>query len=177
MKIIPSSHVTSLAGTGLVHCAPAHGEEDYNAFRSLGLLSNATTMLCHVDEKGAFTPEIADVVGEEAAEDLVGKDVLVNGNAAMVMLLNSKRLLLQTEKVHHSYPHDWKTNQPVIVTYDSFFRHYFPNSHFPLLTERLRNGLPIWMVSRRMHSVHWKQSRFTPFCVSSLSLCHCSTTH
>jgi isoleucyl-tRNA synthetase len=118
MKIIPSSHVTALSGTGLVHCAPAHGEEDYVAFRSLGLLSNTATMLCHVDENGAFSPEIANVVGEEAAAGLVGKDVLVTGNAAMLELLRNERRVVKTEKIRHRYPYDWKTNKPVIMTYD-----------------------------------------------------------
>jgi isoleucyl-tRNA synthetase len=106
MKIIPSSHVTALSGTGLVHCAPAHGAEDYTAFRSLGLLSNATTLLCHVDEKGTFSPEIANVVGEEAAASLVGKDVLVKGNAAMLELLRKEQRAVKTENISHRYPYD-----------------------------------------------------------------------
>ena len=125
MKIISSSHVTGLTGTGLVHCAPAHGEEDYAAFRSLGLLSNATNILCHVDETGAFSPEIANVVGEEEAAKLVGKDVLVKGNAAMVELLNKKGMVVKSENVFHRYPYDWKTNEPVIVTYDTSFASLF----------------------------------------------------
>ena len=125
MKIIPSSHVTALSGTGLVHCAPAHGEEDYAAFRSLGLLSSATTLLCHVDEKGAFSPEIANVVGEEAAASLVGKDVLVEGNAAMLELLRKEQRVVKTEKISHRYPYDWKTNKPIIVTYDTSFASLF----------------------------------------------------
>ena len=125
MKIIPASHVTALSGTGLVHCAPAHGEEDYTAFRSLGLLSNATPILCHVDETGAFSPEIANVVGEKAAASLVGKNVLVKGNAAMLQLLRKEKRVVKTEETRHRYPYDWKTNEPVIVTYDISFASLF----------------------------------------------------
>ena len=132
MKIIPSLHVTGLSGTGLVHCAPAHGEEDYNAFCSLGLLSKATTILCHVDEKGEFSPEIVNIVGEEAAASLVGKDVLGEGNAAMLKLLKKEQRAVKTEKISHRYPYDWKTNKPVIVTYDSFCIAIFPNFIFSL---------------------------------------------
>jgi isoleucyl-tRNA synthetase len=155
MKIIPSSHVTALSGTGLVHCAPAHGQEDYAAFRSLGLLSNATTILCHVDEQGAFSPEIANVVGKEAAASLIGKDVLGAGNAAMLALLTKEQRAVKTEKIRHCYPYDWKTNKPVIVTYDFLFllRCHFPKFQIPLLTGRRHNGLPIWMVSRKMRSL------------------------
>ena len=153
MKIIPSSHVTALTGTGLVHCAPAHGEEDYTAFRSLGLLSNAT-ILCHVDETGAFSPEIANVVGEEAAASLVGKDVLVKGNAAMLELLKKEQRTIKSENIRHRYPYDWKTNKPVIVTYDTTFALLF-SIIFILspLTARHHSGLPTWMVSRKMRSV------------------------
>ena len=136
MKIIPSSHVTALSGTGLVHCAPAHGEEDYVAFRSLGLFSNTANMLCHVDEKGTFLPEIANVVGEEAAATLIGKDVMVTGNAAMLELLKKEQKAVKIEKIKHRYPYDWKTNEPVIVTYDSFLRRYFPNLHFNRATSQ-----------------------------------------
>ena len=126
MKIIPSSHVTALTGTGLVHYAPAHGEEDYTSFRSLGLLSNAATILCHVDDTGAFSPEVANVVGEEAAASLVGKDVLVKGNMAMLELLKKEKRAVKSEKIGHRYPYDWKTNEPVIVTYDTLLHRYFP---------------------------------------------------
>lgn len=133
MKIVHSAHVTGLSGTGLVHCAPAHGEEDYAAFRSLGLLSNAT-ILCHVDETGAFSPEIANVVGEEAAASLVGKNVLDEGNAAILDLLRKKRMLVKRENTCHRYPYDWKTDKPVIVTYDTFSASLFSHSfHFFVL--------------------------------------------
>jgi isoleucyl-tRNA synthetase len=154
MKIIPSSHVTALSGTGLVHCAPAHGEEDYTAFRSLGLLSNATTILCHVDETGAFSPEIANVVGEKAAASLVGKNVLVEGNAAMLDLLEKERRAVKMENIGHRYPYDWKTNKPVIVTYDTSVASLFSIIFiFSPLTARHHSGLSIWMLSRKMRSV------------------------
>lgn len=154
MKIIPSSHVTDVAGTGLVHCAPAHGAEDYNTFRSLGLLSNAASILCHVDETGAFSPEIANVVGEEVAASLVGKDVLVKGSEAMLQLLNKQRRFFKAEKMRHRYPYDWKTKEPVIVTYDTSFASLFSITFniFSPLTVQHHSGLPIWMASRKMRS-------------------------
>src|SRR5882762_1978720 len=84
MRIISASYVTADSGTGLVHCAPAHGMDDYNLFCELALLptsssSSMQNMICHVDEDGRFIPEIADVVGEGAAKELVGKEVLNDG--------------------------------------------------------------------------------------------------
>jgi isoleucyl-tRNA synthetase len=82
-------------------------------------------MLCHVDEKGAFSSEIANVVGEEAATNLVGKNVLDKGNAAMLELLNNEKRVVKTERLRHRYPYDWKTNEPVIITYFLYFLHSY----------------------------------------------------
>lgn len=105
-----------------MHCAPAHGAEDYNAFRSLGLLdpssSTSLDLICHVDGEGKFSPEIIEVVGEEAGRELVGKEVLKAGGKAVVDLLRTMGddVLLGVEKIKHRYPYDWKTGEPVIVT-------------------------------------------------------------
>lgn len=120
-KIIPAPHVTSASGTGLVHCAPAHGAEDYNAFRALGLLPRSAEILCHVDLAGKFTDGITQVLGEECGRALVGLEVLYRGGKAMVEVLrtldgaNGNGRLVKEEKVKHRYPYDWKTGKPVIV--------------------------------------------------------------
>jgi isoleucyl-tRNA synthetase len=123
LRIIPALHVTADSGTGLVHCAPAHGAEDYNAFRALGLFSSSSpspeqNMICHVDGAGEFTAEIADVVGTEAGNKLIGKEVLKEGGKAVVELLKEMGgdVLFGVEKIKHRYPYDWKTDKPVIVT-------------------------------------------------------------
>ena len=120
LPVIPSSHVTPDTGTGAVHCAPAHGDEDYNVFRSLGLLPSSSEstsggLLCHVDVTGRFTEDIADVVGHHAAQDLVGQDVLKGGGKAMVVLLEKTGALRKIERIRHSYPYDWRTDEPIIV--------------------------------------------------------------
>jgi isoleucyl-tRNA synthetase len=115
-KVIPASHVTAESGTGLVHCAPAHGAEDYHAFRSLGILSSTTDMLCHVDESGRFSSDIADVVGSVATVALVGQEVLGAGSKAILEVLKDLGRLVKVERIKHRYPYDWKTNEPVIVT-------------------------------------------------------------
>ncbi|KAG6820906.1 hypothetical protein H0H93_009680 [Arthromyces matolae] len=115
LKIIAASHVTSDSGTGLVHCAPAHGVEDYHAFLTLGLVSSAKTMVCHVDGEGRFHKDVADVVGDSASA-LVGKEVLTDGSRAIVELLKQTGNLLKVQRFKHRYPYDWKTDKPIIVT-------------------------------------------------------------
>lgn len=115
LKVIPATHVTSDSGTGLVHCAPAHGAEDYLAFRSQGLLDSG--ILCHVDGEGKFSQSVMDVVSSQSGgEALVGLDVLKGGSKAIVKILERCGTLLAVERIKHRYPYDWKTNEPVIVT-------------------------------------------------------------
>ncbi|KAG7446854.1 isoleucyl-tRNA synthetase, partial [Guyanagaster necrorhizus] len=116
MRIIRASHVTAESGTGLVHCAAAHGVEDYNTFRDQGLLSGTESILCHVGSEGEFTANVADVVGEAAAQTLVGKPVLGDGSRAVVTLLKETNSLVKIERFKHKYPYDWRTDKPIIVT-------------------------------------------------------------
>ena len=116
LRIVTSSHVTAESGTGLVHCAPAHGAEDYNAFRALGLITSSSTILCHVGREGTFTDEVAQVVGETVGRSLAGQAVLKEGSMAVIQLLEEIGVLVKLEKIKHRYPYDWKTNEPIIVT-------------------------------------------------------------
>lgn len=117
LAVINSTHVTSDSGTGLVHCAPAHGTEDYNMFREQNLISSTSSIACHVGEGGLFTNEVAHVVGKEAGESLVGQPVLDSGSKSIVSLLKNIGCLLKVERFKHRYPYDWKTDRPVIMTY------------------------------------------------------------
>jgi len=117
LAVITSTHVTPDSGTGLVHCAPAHGTEDYNMFREQNLISSTSSILCHVGEGGIFTNEVAHVVGKATGETLVGQPILDSGSRSIVGLLKDMGCLLKIERFKHRYPYDWKTDQPVIVTY------------------------------------------------------------
>ena len=112
LLIIPSSHVTQDSGTGIVHLAPAHGQEDYELFRSHPNLN----MLCHLDARGQFAASVADIVGDKA-ERLVGKSVLNEGGKAIVEILREIDVLRKVERYKHRYPYDWKTGQPIIMMY------------------------------------------------------------
>ncbi|KAI0336726.1 isoleucyl-tRNA synthetase [Cubamyces sp. BRFM 1775] len=129
LPIIPSSHVTQDSGTGLVHCAPAHGAEDYAVMQALGLIKSSSSaevvtsvspataadLVCHVNGLGQFTEDVAEVVGQEAAERLAGKEVLDQGGREIVALLTENGALRKVQRFKHRYPYDWKTDKPVIV--------------------------------------------------------------
>ncbi|KFO95667.1 hypothetical protein N300_14722, partial [Calypte anna] len=100
--LLPANHVTMAKGTGLVHTAPAHGMEDYNVASHHQLPTD-----CLVDEGGFFT--------EAAGPELQKKNVLEEGNEAVIQMLKAARNLLKEEKYVHSYPYDWRTKKPMII--------------------------------------------------------------
>lgn len=97
--IIVGDHVTDSDGTGLVHTAPGHGEDDYRVGKQYNL-----DILCPVDNQGMMTEEAGPFAGlfYEVA------------NEKVVESLESLGVLLKKEKFTHSYPHDWRTQKPVI---------------------------------------------------------------
>ena len=129
--MVASTHVTSDSGTGLVHCAPAHGAEDYNLFK---LISSTSSIVCHVGDGGLFTSEVAHVVGKEAAKTLIGQPVLDGGSRSVVGLLKDMNRLVKIERFKHRYPYDWKTDKPVIVTCVLFY--FLGNPSMTLHTQR-----------------------------------------
>jgi isoleucyl-tRNA synthetase len=116
LVVVASTHVTPDSGTGLVHCAPAHGAEEYNLFKEKNLISSTSNIVCHVGDGGLFTSEVAHVVGKEAAKTLIGQPVLDGGSRSVVGLLKDMNRLVKIERFKHRYPYDWKTDKPVIVT-------------------------------------------------------------
>lgn len=98
--VILGDHVTLEQGTGLVHTAPGHGQEDYVVGLKYGL-----EVLNPVDDAGRFT--------EEAGADLVGKGVF-EANPLVVEKLRASGHLLQAGTITHSYPHCWRCANPVI---------------------------------------------------------------
>jgi isoleucyl-tRNA synthetase len=96
--VVPADHVTALAGTGVVHTAPAHGIEDFDAWRDYAknTTDDAPAIIVPVDGRGAFT-ELADEHDEHGVEGgtkFEGMLVLGEGTAAVVEKLHSCGALL-----------------------------------------------------------------------------------
>ncbi len=113
VPLLDGDHVTDEAGTGFVHTAPGHGQEDYIAWINHGY---AHSEIPHtVDEFGAFTNE---ALGFEGAKVLVteGKKKGKDGpaNKAVIDALIEKGALLARGRLTHSYPHSWRSKAPVI---------------------------------------------------------------
>lgn len=98
--VIGGDYVTTDAGTGLVHTAPGHGQDDYLVGQRYGL-----PILAPVDDDGNFTEE---------AGPFAGLNVLGNGNTAVIAALQEAQSLLKEEPYVHKYPYDWRTKKPTI---------------------------------------------------------------
>ncbi|MCU1294121.1 MAG: Isoleucyl-tRNA synthetase [Bryobacterales bacterium] len=99
-------HVTLEQGTGAVHTAPGHGQDDFVIGQRYGL-----PVYCPVDSAGRmFRAEGADGV---LPEELIGKTVW-EANPIVVRLLEKHGALARQEPVDHSYPHCWRCHNPVI---------------------------------------------------------------
>lgn len=98
--VIGGDYVTTESGTGLVHTAPGHGQEDYHVGLRYGL-----PIFSPVDDDGNFTEE---------AGPFAGLNVLGEGNGAVVVALQEAGSLLKEEPYVHKYPYDWRTKKPTI---------------------------------------------------------------
>lgn len=113
--VFAASYVTADSGTGLVHSAPAHGHDDYDAFKAAGI--SIDELRCPIDDDGCFTTDVVSFSGNAGADALVGKPVFGAGSKEMVQFLKAEGVLLAQEKIEHRYPCDWRTKQPIIIRY------------------------------------------------------------
>ncbi|MEW6554977.1 MAG: isoleucine--tRNA ligase [Actinomycetota bacterium] len=97
--IVTSEYVTTEAGTGAVHIAPGHGQEDYQVGLEYDL-----PMPMPVDDHGRFTSDAPEFEG----------DFVDDANPRIIADLRAKGLLLGSADFPHSYPHCWRCKGPVI---------------------------------------------------------------
>lgn len=99
VPIILGDHVTTDAGTGAVHTAPAHGQEDYVVGRIYNL-----PVECPVGGDGVFLPNTEIFAGEH----------VFNANAHVLEVLETNGKLVHHHAILHSYPHCWRHHTPII---------------------------------------------------------------
>lgn len=97
--IVGASFVTDTSGTGIVHMAPAHGEDDYRVCRENGI-----SFVSVVNGQGRYTDEVSDFAGRFV------KDCDLD----IVKTLSEQGLLYSKEKYEHSYPFCWRCKSPLL---------------------------------------------------------------
>ncbi len=99
VPVILGNHVTLEAGTGAVHTAPGHGQDDYVVGQQYNLPVDNP-----VGGNGCFLPETEIFAGE----------YVFKANAHVIEVLEEKHMLLHHEQMQHSYPHCWRHKTPII---------------------------------------------------------------
>ena len=100
-ELLHGDHVTTEAGTGCVHTAPAHGLDDYFICKKHGIETFKA-----LNSKGFFKEEFEFIAGLPASK----ADPLV------IEKLNEVKALVNCDDFHHSYPHCWRHKSPLIFT-------------------------------------------------------------
>jgi isoleucyl-tRNA synthetase len=101
--VLSDPYVSDDAGTGIVHQAPAFGEDDYRVCLAAGLVRKGGTVPCPVNDDGVFTSEVPDFKGMhvKAADEPI------------IKLLKDKGRLVQKDVLVHSYPYCWRSDTPL----------------------------------------------------------------
>ena len=103
-KVVLADYVSNEDGTGCVHIAPGHGQEDYE----VGLKYNLPVVM-PVDEKGRFRK----IDSFEVPEEIIGRPIS-EANDIVLKILSDKKALLISAKTEHSYPYCWRCHSPLI---------------------------------------------------------------
>jgi isoleucyl-tRNA synthetase len=99
-RIVGAEYVTTTDGTGLVHTAPGHGEEDYNTGVREGLET--------------YSPVLANGKFDDTAPEFVRGKTVWEANPLIAQNLKDQGALFAEVKIRHSYPHDWRSKKPII---------------------------------------------------------------
>lgn len=135
--LLSSAHVSMLEGTGAVHTAPGHGEEDFEVGKQYGL-----PILSPVDASGRFTKEAGKYAGQPARES---NDVIVED-------LRRKGLLWKEETIEHSYPHCWRCKTALLLrATEQWFIKVTAFKEKMLRENKKIRWVPEWAGSKRFH--------------------------
>ncbi|MCD8500211.1 MAG: class I tRNA ligase family protein, partial [Gammaproteobacteria bacterium] len=152
VPVVLSSHVTADTGTGIVHIAPSHGDDDFRVGKENGL--NLETIL---GDDGCYVP----------STDLFAGLHVSKANDAVMQTLKEKGVLLHQSMIEHSYPHCWRHKSPLIfrATPQWFIRldkhhlrehaleavnqvQWIPATGFNRISAMINNS-PDWCISRQ----------------------------
>ncbi|KIY92575.1 isoleucyl-tRNA synthetase [Monoraphidium neglectum] len=103
-KVVSDGYVTDDSGTGVVHQAPAFGEDDYRVCLAHGVIEKGEGLPCPVDLSGRFTEEVPDFAGKHVKE----------ADKAIIAAIKERGRLVDVGSLVHSYPFCWRSDTPLI---------------------------------------------------------------
>jgi isoleucyl-tRNA synthetase len=145
--ILLAEYVTTESGTGCVHTAPGHGLDDY-----ITGINNGLEVYCPLDDNGCYVDDgqvPAELVGLSVLEADDGKPSAANLGVLRIIAGNGS--LIAKKKIHHSYPHCWRSKTPVVFrAMDQWFIALDKNCDRARALESLNdvNFIPSWGENR-----------------------------
>lgn len=103
-KVLNATYVTADSGVGIVHQAPAYGEEDYNVAVQAGVINSKRLPPNPVDDNGLFTGEVRHFAGQHVKA----------ADKAIIKHLKEQGRLIVDSQITHSYPFCWRSDTPLI---------------------------------------------------------------
>ncbi|KAL5543283.1 hypothetical protein UlMin_010993 [Ulmus minor] len=103
-RVVADNYVTDDSGTGIVHCAPAFGEDDYRVCIENQVISKGENLVVAVDDDGCFTSRVTDFNGRYVKD--ADKDI--------IEAVKAKGRLVKSGTFTHSYPFCWRSKTPLI---------------------------------------------------------------
>ena len=103
-RVVADGYVTSDSGTGVVHCAPAFGEDDYRVCIENDIVAKGEKMPCPVDDDGRFCSPCDDLAGQ----------FVKDADKGLIATLKASGRLLDNQVMVHSYPYCWRSDTPLI---------------------------------------------------------------
>lgn len=103
-RVLSDNYVTDDAGTGIVHQAPAFGEDDYRVCMAHGVIKKGGELPCPVDANGMFTEQVPPVKGLHVKK----------ADDTLIAVIKESGRLVQKDVLHHSYPFCWRSDTPLI---------------------------------------------------------------
>ncbi|PAA79678.1 hypothetical protein BOX15_Mlig002153g8, partial [Macrostomum lignano] len=103
-RVLCDTYVTDDSGTGIVHQAPYHGEDDYRVCLKYGIIARDSKLVCPVDASGKFTDEVPDFHGQHVKE----------ADKNICDLLKKNGRLVNHSSIGHNYPFCWRSDTPLI---------------------------------------------------------------
>ncbi|HEY1456878.1 MAG TPA: isoleucine--tRNA ligase [Solirubrobacteraceae bacterium] len=145
LPVIPGDFVSTEDGTGLVHIAPAFGEDDFRAAAASGLFdpTDPHTLYNPVSPDGTYDQVVHDYAGRFVKDPELTEELITE--------LEARGLLLRRADYEHSYPHCWRCGTPLI---------YYAKPSWYIATSTLREQLLAGNETVSWHPEHVKHGRF-----------------
>ncbi|KAL6767828.1 TSI2 [Auxenochlorella protothecoides x Auxenochlorella symbiontica] len=142
-KVNVDTYVTADSGTGVVHQAPAFGEEDYCVCLASGVISKGEDLPCPVDAAGRFTAEVTDFAGQYVKD----------ADRGIIKWLKEAGRLVDQGQLVHSYPFCWRSDTPLLYkAVPSWFVRVEEIKDRLLANNRQTSWVPAFVQEKRFHN-------------------------